>query len=65
MTDETVLLNDAVKSVMKTTRRNRRQAERFLLQALKLGKLRATGVVESGDRVEIPIEAFSSVPTEP
>ena len=58
-------LNEAVKYLMKTTGRTRRQAEQRLLQALKSGELKATGV-RAGMSIpeEIPAEVFRSIPAE-
>ena len=64
MDEDSLSLDDAVKLMMKKTGRTRRQAEQRLLQALKAGEIRATGVVEDGGREEIPAEVFRSVPAE-
>jgi hypothetical protein len=69
-----MLLNDVVKRVMRMTGRTRRQAEQFVLQALKSGALRAKGELVVTDPVtgeedsqgvrDIPAEVFRSIPTE-
>ncbi|HEY1881234.1 MAG TPA: hypothetical protein VGG68_15005 [Caulobacteraceae bacterium] len=57
--DDTVSLNEAVKYIMKATGRTRRQAEAMLVQAMKSGDVRVTGVPvdpvtgEEGERVPI------------
>jgi nicotinic acid phosphoribosyltransferase len=65
MPDDRVLLNDAVKYLMKETGRTRRQAEALLKQELKSGRIRVTGVrADTGEVEEIPVEVFQSIPTE-
>jgi hypothetical protein len=72
--DGQMLLNDAVKYVMKMTGRTRRQAEQAILQHLKSGSIRsrgelvvedrATGKVKSFGTRDIPAEFYRSIPSE-
>jgi hypothetical protein len=72
--EDYMLLNDAVKHVMKATGRTRRQAEQAVLQALKSGEVRArgevqvtdpaTGEVENHGVQDIPVEVFQSIPSQ-
>jgi hypothetical protein len=65
MSEDRMLLNDAVKYLMKTTGRTRRQAEALIAQELKSGRIRAEGVrTDTGEVEEIPVEVFQSIPTE-
>jgi hypothetical protein len=74
MSGDYMLLNDAVKHIMKATGKTRRQAEQALLQALKSGKVRArgeavvtdpaTGEEENLGVEDIPAETFRSIPSE-
>jgi hypothetical protein len=62
-----MLLNDAVKYVMKATGRTRRQAEQHVLRALKSGEVRARGITVGEEDLgpqEIPVEVFQAIPSE-
>ena len=68
MSKDYVGLDDAVKEVMRRTGRTRKQAEAFLLQLLKSGKLHARGeLIEDGEnrgRMEVPVEVWNDAPWE-
>jgi len=64
---ERMLLNDAVKYLMKQTGRTRRQAEQTILQALKSGKIKAQGIAVDEEDLgpqDIPVEVFQSIQSE-
>jgi predicted HTH transcriptional regulator len=65
--DDRLSLDETAKYLMERLGVTRKEAETRILQALKSGKLKATGVrpgLSEADREPIPTAVFQSIPTE-